>query len=158
MSSYPYRNSYYKDETVSYNAISILVKRLYIELPQRFFYLLRWCICKTSQELYTRFVFCCVSSGLVSFDSISISFRVNTVAHNEYYDCHIASEAILKNDAKYIMWILQAMIILTHLPPWQHGHHLTDDIYRSIFVNEKFCILNKMSLKFVSNWQQPSIV
>ena len=27
---------------------------------------------------------------------------------------------------------------------------LSDDIFRRIFVNEKFCILNKNSLKFVS--------
>ena len=31
----------------------------------------------------------------------------------------------------------------------QNGHHFTDDIFRNIFVNEKLCILIKISLKFV---------
>ena len=39
---------------------------------------------------------------------------------------------------------------LTHLPPGQDGRHFTDDIFRCIFVNEKFCILTKIWLKFVS--------
>ena len=35
---------------------------------------------------------------------------------------------------------------LTH---GQNGCHFTDDIFRCIFVNEKFCILVKIALKFV---------
>ena len=31
----------------------------------------------------------------------------------------------------------------------QNGRHFTDDIFRCIFVNEKFCILIKIPLKFV---------
>ena len=34
-------------------------------------------------------------------------------------------------------------------PPGQNGRHFADDIFRCIFVNEKFCISNKISLKFV---------
>ena len=34
-------------------------------------------------------------------------------------------------------------------PPEQNGCHFTDDIFRCIFLNEKFCILTKISLKFV---------
>ena len=33
----------------------------------------------------------------------------------------------------------------------QNGHHFPDDIFRCIFLNEKFCILIKISLKFVPN-------
>ena len=33
----------------------------------------------------------------------------------------------------------------------QNGHHFADDIFRCIFVNEKFCFLIKISLKFVPN-------
>ena len=42
-----------------------------------------------------------------------------------------------------------------HLPavnpsdPRQNGRHFADDIFRCIFVNEKFCILIKISLKFI---------
>ena len=38
---------------------------------------------------------------------------------------------------------------LTLLPPGQNGRHFPDDIFRRIFVNEKFCILIEISLKFV---------
>ena len=34
-------------------------------------------------------------------------------------------------------------------PPGQNGCHFTDDTFRCIFVNEKFCILIKISKKFV---------
>ena len=34
-------------------------------------------------------------------------------------------------------------------PPGQNGHHFADDIFWSIFMNEKFCILIEISLKFV---------
>ena len=37
--------------------------------------------------------------------------------------------------------------------PGQNGPHFTDDIFRCIFVNEKFCILIKISLKFVPKSQ-----
>ena len=36
-------------------------------------------------------------------------------------------------------------------PPWQNGCHFADDIFRCIFVNEKFCILIKNSIKIVSD-------
>ena len=38
---------------------------------------------------------------------------------------------------------------LTHPPPRQNGHHFAGDIFRCIFVNDKFCILIEISLKFV---------
>ena len=34
-------------------------------------------------------------------------------------------------------------------PPGQNGRHFADDIFGCIFMNEKFCILIKISLKFV---------
>ena len=34
-------------------------------------------------------------------------------------------------------------------PPGQNGHHFADSVFRCIFVNKKFCILIKISLKFV---------
>ena len=38
-------------------------------------------------------------------------------------------------------------------PPEQNGRHFADDMVWCIFVNEKFCILIKISLKFVSKGQ-----
>ena len=34
-------------------------------------------------------------------------------------------------------------------PPGQNGHHFADDDFSCILVNEKFCTLIKISLKFV---------
>ena len=36
----------------------------------------------------------------------------------------------------------------THLPPEQNGCHFPDDIFKNIFINEMFCILIRISLKF----------
>ena len=35
-------------------------------------------------------------------------------------------------------------------PPGQNGRHFQDDIFRRIFLNEKPCILIKISLKFAA--------
>ena len=40
-------------------------------------------------------------------------------------------------------------ITLAHLSLDKKGHHFADDIFRCIFVNEKFHSLIKMSLEFV---------
>ena len=37
-------------------------------------------------------------------------------------------------------------------PPGQNVRHFTDDIFKCIIINEKFCILIQISLKFVSTW------
>ena len=42
-----------------------------------------------------------------------------------------------------------AEYIINSSPPGQNGRHLADDISRCIFMNEKFYVLIKISLKFV---------
>ena len=32
---------------------------------------------------------------------------------------------------------------------WTNGHNFTEDIFKCIFVNKKFCVLIQISLKFV---------
>ena len=39
--------------------------------------------------------------------------------------------------------------IINSSPPGQNGRHFPDDIFKCIFMNEKFCILIRISLKFV---------
>ena len=39
--------------------------------------------------------------------------------------------------------------LLNSSPPGQNGRHLADDVFRCIFMNEKFCVLIEISLKFV---------
>ena len=47
----------------------------------------------------------------------------------------------------------EAVIKSTHLPHWQNDCHFVNNIIRCIFVNEKFCILIQISLKFVPKVQ-----
>ena len=53
--------------------------------------------------------------------------------------------------------LLTPCALINPSPPGQNGHHFAEDIFRCIFVNEKFYILIKISLKFVPkgpcNWQ-----
>ena len=35
------------------------------------------------------------------------------------------------------------------IPTGQNGRYIADDIFKSIFMNEKFCVLIKISLKFI---------
>ena len=44
---------------------------------------------------------------------------------------------------------ISTAMVLTHRSPGQNGLRFADDISRCIFVNEKFCILIKISQKFV---------
>ena len=44
-------------------------------------------------------------------------------------------------------------MVFNSSPPGQNGHHYADDIFRCILVNEMFCILIKISLKFVPEGQ-----
>ena len=49
-------------------------------------------------------------------------------------------------------WLIMGVLsILTFnsYSTWQDGHQFTDDVSRCIFMNETFCILNRLSLKFV---------
>ena len=45
--------------------------------------------------------------------------------------------------------IMLFIVMLTHLPPGQIGCHFTDDIFKCILLNEKFCIFIEISLQFV---------
>ena len=50
----------------------------------------------------------------------------------------------------YIYWRnAQTGVCFNTSGPRQNGRHFADDIFRWIFMNEKFCILIKISLKFV---------
>ena len=48
-----------------------------------------------------------------------------------------------------IMVESQPLVLLNPSPPGHNGDHFADDIFICIFINEKFCILIKISLKFV---------
>ena len=48
-----------------------------------------------------------------------------------------------------LTWCSTSTFVFNLSPPGQNGRHFEDDIYRCILVNEKFWILNEISLKFV---------
>ena len=39
--------------------------------------------------------------------------------------------------------------MMLFISPWQNSRYFADDIFRCILVNEKLCILNKISLKLI---------
>ena len=51
----------------------------------------------------------------------------------------------------HCMYVIGCPRYINSSPPGQHGRQFSDDIFRCIFVNEKCCILIKISLKFVPN-------
>ena len=44
---------------------------------------------------------------------------------------------------------LQHIHVMMSSPPGKNGRHFSDDSFKCIFVNEKFCILIEISLKYV---------
>ena len=44
---------------------------------------------------------------------------------------------------------LHVIIYFNSSPPGQNGHHFANNIFWCIYMNEKFCVLTKISLKFV---------
>ena len=66
------------------------------------------------------------------------------------YVCNIGSvNELVPSDMKSLPDPLLAYICLNSSPPGQNGCHFAEDIYICIFVNDKFCILMKISPKFV---------
>ena len=64
---------------------------------------------------------------------------------------------MLNNFNKLVIWTLykrlfQKQVLALHFnssPPGQNSRHFEDDIFKHIFLNEMFCILIQISLKFV---------
>ena len=71
------------------------------------------------------------------------------------YCCNMhKNETMMISDMSYNEWLALIYTGNYHWrfnssPPGQNGRHLADDIFRCIFVNEKFCLLITISLKFV---------
>ena len=49
------------------------------------------------------------------------------------------------------VYVSSSLHVLSHTPPppGKNGRHFPEDIFKCIFMNKKFCVLNKISLKFV---------
>ena len=67
--------------------------------------------------------------------------------------CKITSTCLrsqwVKRKIWHEVWGCEQKHFFNSSPPGQNGRHFAVDIFRCIFPNEKFCILIKMSLKYV---------
>ena len=84
-------------------------------------------------------------------------------SNDNCYSCHMTQQQSIKHTGPllntdtlfgwraFIIVILMATATtpINSSSPGQNGHHFTDDIFRCIFMYEKFCIWNKISLKYV---------
>ena len=98
------------------------------------------------------------STEMINVEYRSYLLNIKKTPHYSYYNsssqgsCEVSVVNIChKNqchDETHLHYVYTD--VLAH-PPGQNGHHFTEDIYRCIFVNQKyfFCILIEISLKFV---------
>ena len=63
-------------------------------------------------------------------------------------DEHSSKIVILLSNIGCVIQSKWISMSLTNLPLEKNGHHFIDNVFRYIFVNEKFCILTKISPKF----------
>ena len=72
-------------------------------------------------------------------------------ALRKYHELNLAHEETVQNlrNATEALVTCFSGKWLNSSPPGQNGRHFADDTFRCVFVNEKFCILIKISLKFV---------
>ena len=73
-------------------------------------------------------------------ESVALSESTLIPSYSTWMSHHLSDAVVAENGSQFS--------ILTHLPG-QNGRHFTDDMLRCIFVNEKFRILTKISLKFI---------
>ena len=72
--------------------------------------------------------------------------------------CHFPSKStVMLESPTKSCWSLMKHWKVNSSPPGQNGHRFTDDIFRCIFMNEKFCIVIKNSVKFVPKYPVDNI-
>ena len=82
---------------------------------------------------------------------INIEIPIIMIRRSQYRLIFNMGIPIPRKDDLYIdtePWWRKACYVSSS-PPGQNGPHFSDDIFSCIFVNEKFCISIKISLKFV---------
>ena len=72
-----------------------------------------------------------------SVTAVSLPQRLHDLGTQPQHNCHLCP------------WNHQAQHYINTLRPRQNGHHLADDIFKRIFLNENVRISIKISLKFV---------
>ena len=66
----------------------------------------------------------------------------------KHFRIHYINTGVLQNGPRSLY--NQEIATFNSSAPVQNDHHFTDDTFKCIFVNEKFCISIKNSLKFVA--------
>ena len=89
-------------------------------------------------------------NNAMTLDDLGWLFRTFLILRKHHHDheWHFYPEVSFRYDK---IWSVMSFINppVNSFPPWQNGRHFTDNLFRCIFVNEKFCILIQISLKFV---------
>ena len=94
----------------------------------------------------------------------NMNFKAGEMASWYWAGCLVLqphSETVRTVHGPYSHWYLLVFTGLNSSPPGQNGRHFADDIFKCLFVNEKFCIMIKISLKFVPkgpNDNNPALV
>ena len=83
--------------------------------------------------------------------NVSLSGEVITKFHQSTYGCLSDIKSTKTGGSTGLTHCSLVIVALPHLPMEINARHFADDIFWCIFVNEKFCILIKFSLKFVPN-------
>ena len=81
----------------------------------------------------------------VFVNGISWFLGNRTKSHASYFLAFAVSQAKISPISKSDSYVSKP------ISPWQNGRHVTEDIFKYIFMNGKFCILIRISLKFVPN-------
>ena len=53
----------------------------------------------------------------------------------------------------YTLHFNAALQLLNSSPPGHNGRHIANNVFKCIFINEKFCILKQLTLKFAPKAQ-----
>ena len=101
------------------------------------------------------------NSGLIDLEYGSVIIPTQTEGFN-IVSMSIFKDGLVKPQLKLeYAWVIKsqwkqrllsfidAMILVNILRPRQNGRYFPDDIFRSVFMNDKFCILINISLNFV---------
>ena len=106
-------------------------------------------------KLIAKSCFTCWSKSMVikvpSSDTSALGITLNQLPRAMEVVKYLDKQSCLRETTCKIDKLSTSVEIMSvnSSPPQQNGHHFADDIFSCIFVNEKNCILIKISLKFV---------
>ena len=95
----------------------------------------------------------CIANKVFCSGQTIIDFFQSQEFHQKFYVWLCFKNIMCQMESLHLDFIYEDVIVINLSPPGQNGCHFADDILRCIFMNEKFSILIKISLKFVPKGQ-----